>query len=132
MASPVIAEFRNQWLPYATVSGLNRLLQLLEQGSPMLIHGGFAKSCATGCLATHLAWHHPKTSHLNDEAGIRWLTRVAGLNPATSNVILAWDRNGMADWELRGELIRAIREELQTRESASESCDADELQLCWS
>jgi len=31
---------------------------------------------------------------MNAEAGIGWLTRVAGLNPATSRVVLAWD----AEW----------------------------------
>lgn len=132
MSSPVISEFVNRWLPHATESGLNRLLQLLEQGNPMLIHGAFSKSCALGCLATHMAWHHPETCHLNEEAGIRWLTNVAKLNPATSAVIVAWDRNGMADWELRGQLIRAICEALETRDADCEYEAEESLELCWS
>jgi len=132
MSSAVISEFVSRWLPHATESGLNRLLQLLQQGSPMLIHGAFSKSCALGCLATHMAWHHPETCHLNEEAGIRWLTNVANLNPATSSVILAWDRNGMADWELRGQLIKAIREELEARDGGYEEEAEEVAELCWS
>ena len=132
MSSPIISEFVNRWLPHTTESGLNRLLKLLEQGNPMLIHGAFSKSCALGCLATHVAWHHPETSHLNEEAGVRWLTHIAKLNPATSAVIMAWDRAGIADWELRGQLIKAIREELEARDAGYED-EAEEVQeLCWS
>ncbi len=108
-------EFRAAWLPHATGAGLTRLVELLERGSPLLIHGAFSKACAMGCLATHIAWHHPLTRTLNEEAGVCWLTRVAELNPATSLVILAWDRAGSADWELRAELERACREELDAR-----------------
>jgi len=136
MSSAVFSEFSRCWLPHATQSGVQRILHLLEQGSPMLIHGTFAKSCALGCLATHMAWHHPETSHLQEEAGIRWLTRVAKLNPATSSVILAWDRGGMADWELRTQLIRACREELEARENDyRDQIDEEEegsAELCWS
>src|SRR5262245_29843515 len=89
-----LAEFRTAWLPHVTDAGLVRLIELLESGSPLLIHGAFSKACAMGCLATHIAWHHPHTRGLNDEAGVCWLTKVAKMNPATSQVILAWDRGG--------------------------------------
>jgi hypothetical protein len=108
-------EFRTGWLPHATDAGLARLTELLRAGSPLLIHGAFSKACAMGCLATHIAWHHPLTAELNDEAGVCWLTRVAGLNPATSHVILAWDRGGAADWALRAELLRACEQEVAGR-----------------
>jgi hypothetical protein len=132
MSSNVISEFAHDWLPHATDSGIRRILDLLEQGNPMLIHGAFAKSCALGCLATHIAWHHPLTAHWNEEAGIQWLTRVAKLNPATSNVILAWDRNGLFDWELRQKLIAACKAELEMREFDVEACDEEAGELCWS
>jgi hypothetical protein len=114
-----VAEFRTHWLPHVTDDGLTRLVGLLDTASPLLIHGAFTRACAMGCLATHIAWHHPATRDLNDEAGVCWLTRVAKLNPATSHVILAWDRGGATDWALRTELLRACREELEKREEDS-------------
>lgn len=112
-------EFELVWLPNATDTGIHRLVDLLASNSPLLIHGSFTRACAMGCLATHIAWHHPQTAHLNDEAGIRWLTHVANLNPATSAVILAWDR-GSGDWYLRAELLNACRQELQRRANKAE------------
>lgn len=114
-----VTEFRNDWLPNVTDEGLTRLVELLDAASPLLIHGAFTKACAMGCLATHIAWHHPATRDLNDEAGVCWLTRVARLNPATSHVILAWDRGGATDWPLRAELVRVCREEMEKRERDS-------------
>lgn len=111
-----VAEFRTAWLPHVTDGGLDRLIRLLDSASPLLIHGSFTRACAMGCLATHIAWHHPATRDLNDEAGVCWLTRVAGLNPATSHVILAWDRGGATDWALRTELLNACRDEKAVRE----------------
>ena len=67
-----------------------------------------------GCLATHIAWHHPRTARYNDDAGVQWLTRVAGLNPATSAVILAWDRTG-GEWAVRATLLDACRAEQARR-----------------
>jgi hypothetical protein len=110
-----MAEFRTAWLPHITDAGLTRLIGLLDTASPLLIHGAFSRACAMGCLATHIAWHHPLTAELNDEAGVCWLTRVAGLNPATSRVILDWDRGGSADWAFRAELLRACEQELAER-----------------
>jgi hypothetical protein len=72
-----------------------------------------------GCLASHIAWNHPKTAHLHDDAGVRWLTKVADLNPATSGVILAWDEAGPCDWELRQGLLTACRDELARRQTTS-------------
>jgi hypothetical protein len=114
--SHTLAEFRSAWLPHVSDDGLTRLVELLDRGSPLLIHGAFSKACAMGCLATHIAWHHPLTRDLSDEAGVCWLTRVAKLNPATSHVILAWDRAGSADWALRAELLRECRAEIARRD----------------
>jgi hypothetical protein len=62
-----------------------------------------------GCLATHAGWHHPRTAHLTADAGVTWLFRVAGLNPATSHVIRAWDGRGPTDLEFRAELLTELR-----------------------
>ena len=78
---------RAAWLPNITDAGLERLIDLLEKGSPLLVHGCFTRAVPMGCLATHVAWNHPQTSHLTLDAGITWLHRVAGLNPATSEVL---------------------------------------------
>src|SRR3954452_8785179 len=87
LAVDILAELRAAWLPNITDAGLDHLIDLLEKGSPLLIHGSFTRAVPMGCLATHIAWNHPATSALNVEAGICWLNRVAGLNPATSQVI---------------------------------------------
>lgn len=123
MANPV-AEFHTRWLPHVTDDGLSRVIGLLDSASPLLIHGAFTHACAMGCLATHIGWHHPATRGLNDEAGVCWLTRVAKLNPATSDVILAWDRHGQNDWSLRAELLAACRAEQARRTDAAEWTDA--------
>jgi len=113
--APCLKELRDGWFPHATDAGLTRLTDLLESGSPLLIHGAFTKALPMGCLATHIAWHHPETADLSMDAGIAWLTRVAGLNPATSQVIRAWDCGGQTDWDLRHALLTACREELDRR-----------------
>jgi hypothetical protein len=114
MLSPeCVRELRSGWLPHITDAGLDRLIDLLEKGSPLLIHGCFTRSAAMGCLATHAAWHHPRTAHLTVEAGISWLHRVAGLNPATSHVIREWDARGATDWEVRHELLALLKEHRQ-------------------
>jgi len=124
--SSSLMECRESWLPHISNSGLSRLVGLLESRSPLLIHGTFTRACAMGCLATHIAWHHPRTEQLNEEAGIIWLTKVAHLNPATSQVIIDWDRNGPNDWELRNLLLSSCREELDRREWELDSEDHDE------
>ena len=76
-----------------------------------------------GCLATHAAWHHPRTAHLTVDAGINWLHHVAGLNPATSHVIREWDRRGANDWEMRSELLTFMHEERRARGEVPSSSD---------
>jgi hypothetical protein len=117
MLSPeCLHELRTAWLPHITSAGLDRLVELLEKGSPLLIHGCFSKAVPMGCLATHVAWNHPRTAHLNVEAGINWLHHVAHLNPATSLVIREWDRRGAQDWEMRADLLAALRDEQNRRQ----------------
>src|SRR5436305_3473022 len=78
MLSPeCLGELRAAWLPNITDAGLDRLTDLLEEGSPLLIHGCFTRAVPMGCLATHVAWHHPHTAHLTADAGITWLYHVA-------------------------------------------------------
>ncbi len=108
-------ELRSAWLPNMTDTGLERLLSLLEKSSPLLIHGCFTKAVPMGCLASHLAWHHPRTAHMTQEAGINWLHQVAHLNPATSVVLHEWDRRGVHDLELRADLLAELRGEQKQR-----------------
>ncbi len=103
-------ELQTAWLPNLTDAGLDRLIDLLEKASPLLIHGCFTKAVPMGCLATHAAWHHPRTAHLTQDAGICWLYQVAGLNPATSHVIREWDLRGAHDWAMRAALLEALKE----------------------
>jgi hypothetical protein len=110
-----IRELQSAWLPNITDGGLNRLIDLLEKGSPFLIHGCFTRSVPMGCLATQVAWHHPTTAHMTMDAGINWLHRVAGLNPATSHVLRDWDRRGIHDWEVRAELLEQLKAERMKR-----------------
>jgi hypothetical protein len=117
-------EFRAEWLPHVTDAGLGRLIDLLSKGSPLLIHGAFTKAIPMGCLASHVAWNHPETCRLQHEAGVVWLTKVAGLNPATSSVVVAWDRDGLGDFTLRSELLAECREEHARRLEAAELLEA--------
>ena len=116
MLSPeCVRELQTVWLPNITDDGLDRLIELLDKGSPLLIHGCFTRAVPMGCLATHAGWHHPRTAHLTSDAGITWLYHVAGLNPATSHVLRAWDRRGTRDLELRADLLAELRAERQRR-----------------
>ena len=112
-------ELRLSWLPNITDAGLHRLIELLEKRSPLLIHGCFTRAVPMGCLATHIAWNHPRTCQFTLDAGINWLHRVAGLNPATSHVIREWDRRGAHDWTVREELAAVLREERTARQAKS-------------
>jgi hypothetical protein len=114
-----ITEFRADWLPQVTDEGLSRILELLKKASPLLIHGAFTRAVPMGCLASHIAWNHPTTCRLQHDAGIVWLSKIAGLNPATSAVILAWDRDGCSNFELRSALIGACQEEQDYRASTA-------------
>ena len=121
-----VCELRTLWLPNITDSGLDRLIRLLEQGSPLLVHGCFTRALPMGCLASHIAWHHPRTAHLTADAGITWLYHVAGLNPATSSLLRDWDRGGTTDLELRADLLHALKQEQRrrrTRQPAERKAD---------
>lgn len=111
-----LRELRSAWLPHMTDVGLKRLLDLLEKGSPLLVSGCFTRAVPMGCLASHIAWNHPETEHLNFEAGITWLHQVAGLNPALSQVLREWDQRGAGDFELRNDLVAELRQEMQRRD----------------
>jgi hypothetical protein len=114
-------ELRTAWLPHITDVGLDRLIDLLESGSPFLVHGCFTRSVPMGCLASHAAWHHPQTAHLTHDAGITWLHRFAGLNPATSALLREWDRRGAMDLELRADLLQALLSERRCRQERDTS-----------
>jgi hypothetical protein len=116
-----LTELRNAWFPHITTEGLNRIIDLLEKGSPFLLKGTFSGAPTQGCIATHIAWQHPKTRDISDEAGIIWLTRIAGLNPATSQVVQYWDEKGLADWELRMALLKEFADEKARRDQLLES-----------
>jgi len=120
LSANVVHELQTVWFPNMTDAGLGRLIDLLESGSPLLIHGCFTRATPMGCLATHVGWHHPRTEHMIHEAGITWLTRVAGLNPATSAVIREWDYRGPHDWRLRSNLLEVLKAERQSRQRKAE------------
>jgi hypothetical protein len=115
-----IAEFCADWLPHISDAGLARLIELLTKASPLLIHGAFTKAIPMGCLASHIAWNHPQTCRLQQEAGVIWLTKIAGLNPATSAVVVAWDREGSANFTLRVDLLNACLDETTRRAEMAE------------
>jgi hypothetical protein len=123
--SEPLAEFRDSWLPHVTDGGLSRLVELLEKSSPLLVHGTFTRAVPMGCLASHIGWNHPQTCRFDHEAGVMWLARVAGLNPATSSVILAWDRHGVGDFALRAQLLEACRDEQRVRAAADDFADSN-------
>lgn len=116
LSAECLHELRSSWLPNITDLGLDRLIELLGQGSPYLIHGSFTRVPPMGCLATQAAWHHPKTAHLTLDAGICWLNQVAGLNPATSAVLREWDRCGAFDFAFRQDLLAVLEETRAARQ----------------
>src|SRR6266853_6310427 len=118
LSQECVHELRSSWLPNITDKGLDRLIDLLEKGSPLLVHGCFTKVLPMGCLATHVAWNHPRTAHLNLDAGISWLHDVAGLNPATSHVIREWDSHGSQNWDVRSALVVEFIQERERRHPA--------------
>ncbi len=116
-----LEELRSAWLPNITDCGLDRLVDMLNKGSPLLISGCFTKAIPMGCLASHIAWNHPETAEHTIDAGITWLHRVAGLNPATSKVLREWDlRGGGADLGLRQALLSEMRREQEARRHVTE------------
>lgn len=119
LSQECLHELQSAWLPNITDAGLDRLIDMLEKGSPLLIHGCFTRSVPMGCLATHAAWNHPRTAHLMQDAGITWLHGVAGLNPATSHVIREWDRRGAQEFSMRADLLQTFRAEREARRGAT-------------
>lgn len=117
LSNEVVRELRDSWLPHVSDAGLNRVIDLLEKGSPLLLSGRFTEAASQGCLATHIGWHHPAVAHRTLDAGILWLTRVARLNPATSAVIREWDRRCPTDWTFRSELLDVLKNERANRSS---------------
>jgi hypothetical protein len=115
LTTECLRELRTAWLPNMTDAGLARVVELLEKGSPLLVHGCFTRAVPMGCLASHIAWNHPRTAHLTVDAGIAWLHREAGLNPATSCVLRAWDRRGVRDRDLCAALLAVFRQEAEAR-----------------
>jgi hypothetical protein len=131
MLSPeFLGELRSAWLPNITTGGLERLIDLLQKSSPLLISGCFTRAVPMGCLASHIAWHHPRTAQLTIDAGITWLHRVAGLNPATSLVLREWDLRGAADLALRAELITELIGELDARRAPAAQESAVQEEAC--
>ena len=116
LSQECLRELQSSWLPNVTDAGLDRLIDLLQKGSPLLVHGCFTRAVPIGCLATHVGWHHPQTAHLTLDAGITWLHRVAGLNPATSHVIREWDCRGSQNWDVRSELLSEFLQERERRQ----------------
>jgi hypothetical protein len=129
LSNNCLQELNTAWLPNISDAGLDRLIELLEQGSPLLIHGSFTRAVPMGCLATHIAWHHPRTGHLTVDAGVTWLHRVAGLNPATSHVIREWDRCGAAGWQVRAELLTILKEHRRAARQGKKEVPAGEPAL---
>jgi hypothetical protein len=123
LSQECVRELQSSWLPNIADAGLDRLIDLLEKGSPMLIHGCFARATSMGCLSSHAAWNHPRTQHLTVDAGINWLHKVAGLNPATSHVIREWDASGNMSWEVRSGLLAQLRAEQQRRREGREQVE---------
>jgi hypothetical protein len=122
-------ELKTAWLPNITDCGLDHLIGLLEKGSPFLIHGSFTRAVPMGCLATQIGWNHPRTAKQTLDAGICWLNKVAGLNPATSHVIREWDRCADFDYEVRQELLKLFcaerdhRRQLETKIATNRIAD---------
>ena len=125
-----LQELHTSWLPNITDAGLDRLVELLDRASPLLIHGCFTRAIPMGCLASHVAWNHPRTCELTQDAGIMWLHRVAHLNPATSHVLREWDRSGHSDLGVREALLEVFREEKRRRLEALTEAAAGDLVEC--
>ena len=187
LSQACLQELRSSWLPHVTNAALDRVIDLLDKGSPLLIHGSFTRAIPEGrvhwridgqalhglesgftlpelcalylsrnlleavagspfqrdlttavarlekmlaprwrafldrlpsvlAAATHIGWNHPRTEHLAHDAGIVWLSQVVGMNPAFSRVIREWDACGSCDWEVRGELLRILKEHRRERQ----------------
>lgn len=117
MLSPeCLNEFQQHWLPHLTDSGLNRLIELLEKDSPVLISGCFNRAGTMGCLATQAAWHDERTIHRHHDAGIYWLSHVVGISPSHSAVIREWDRRAPYEFGIRFDLLEELLKERERRQ----------------
>lgn len=118
MAPPqsVMDELNHRWFPGATDGAIDQVIRLLESASPLLVSGCFCKVPPQGCLATQIAWHHPKTRHLTQDAGIVWLDCVANLSPVTSHVLTFWDARGANDLAYRHFLLDQFQGEKLRRQ----------------
>lgn len=121
LSAECIRELQSSWFPNMTDAGLRRLVELLEQNSPLLIHGSFTQAVPMGCLATQAGWNHPRAARYTQEAGIIWLGEVVGLNPATSSVIREWDAATTCHkrYTLRQELLVHFHEEAERRQQTN-------------
>ena len=48
LSQECIHELKSYWMPNITDVGLDRLIDLLEKGSPLLIHGSFTRAVRWG------------------------------------------------------------------------------------
>ncbi len=124
MFSPeFVVEFRSLWLPQMSTSGLRKLIQLLQENSPGLVHGAFTDYQGGGCLATHAGWNHPATAGSGPSAGTEWLLLLKNAG-SLSRVICEWDMVRPYDTrypECRQHLLALLREELAARKQAGVS-----------
>jgi len=112
----VMDELNHRWFPGAVDSAIDRMIYLLEDASPLLISSCFCRIPPQGCLATQIAWHHPRTRHLVQDAGIVWLDQVANLSPVTSHVLTYWDARGAQDVAFRHFLLDQFQGEKARRQ----------------
>jgi len=79
-----------------------------------LIHGSFSRAMPIGCLATHIAWHHPATEQTT-------LSRRAMAQPrgrAQSGQLTGHSRMGSGqecNWEVRQDLLGVFKEHREVR-----------------
>ena len=109
LSQGAVDEFRQQWLPNVTDSGLDHLRRLLDQHSPLLVRRNWisdfppnseVSDFSEGCLATHIAWFHPATAEMHTQAGYQWLNDVVGIKLETSHVLREWDGGSQVEAEL--------------------------------
>ena len=82
------------------------------------------KRAAVGGLPFDEGGHHKLAPRrVTHDAGIQWLSCVAGLNPATSRVIREWDSSVAFNHEMRADLLALFKEHRGRRreQTASES-----------
>jgi len=60
LPAEIVRELRESWLPNISAAGLDRVVDLLEKRAvPFCCPAVFTEILPRGCLATHIAWHHP-------------------------------------------------------------------------